>query len=53
MPPPDVWTQVNGLSTWTFTESSGRLEVFTAVPEPTSALAGLLVTAGLLRRRRV
>ena len=25
---------------------------FTAVPEPTSALAGLLLTAGLLRRRR-
>ena len=25
---------------------------WTAVPEPTSALAGLLITAGLLRRRR-
>lgn len=48
----NVWTKVNGLSTWTFTESTGRLEVFTAVPEPTSALAGLLVTAGMLRRRR-
>jgi hypothetical protein len=48
----NVWTKINGLSTWTFSESTGRLEVFTAVPEPTSALAGLLVTAGLLRRRR-
>jgi uncharacterized protein (TIGR03382 family) len=25
---------------------------FAAIPEPTSALAGLLLTAGLLRRRR-
>jgi autotransporter-associated beta strand protein len=31
---------------------SGNSLVFTAVPEPTSALAGLLITAGLLRRRR-
>jgi autotransporter-associated beta strand protein len=30
---------------------SGNALVFTAVPEPTSALAGLLVGAGLLRRR--
>ena len=31
---------------------SGTSLTWTAVPEPTSALAGLLITAGLLRRRR-
>lgn len=31
---------------------TGSTLSFTAVPEPTSALAGILVTAGLLRRRR-
>jgi uncharacterized protein (TIGR03382 family) len=31
---------------------SGSTLTWTAVPEPTSALAGLLITAGLLRRRR-
>ena len=31
---------------------SGTTLTWTAVPEPTSALAGLLITAGLLRRRR-
>jgi fibronectin-binding autotransporter adhesin len=31
---------------------SGSSLTWTAVPEPTSALAGLLLTAGLLRRRR-
>ena len=34
-----------------FTVSGSSLS-WTAVPEPTSALAGLLMTAGLLRRRR-
>jgi autotransporter-associated beta strand protein len=34
-----------------FTLSTSTLN-WTAVPEPTSALAGLLLTAGLLRRRR-
>ncbi|MGL5017376.1 MAG: autotransporter-associated beta strand repeat-containing protein, partial [Luteolibacter sp.] len=34
-----------------FTISGSNLN-WTAVPEPTSALAGLLITAGLLRRRR-
>jgi autotransporter-associated beta strand protein len=34
-----------------FTMATGSLN-WTAVPEPTSALAGLLITAGLLRRRR-
>lgn len=29
-----------------------QFTTFSAVPEPTSALAGLLITAGLLRRRR-
>lgn len=32
--------------------ATGTTLSWTAVPEPTSALAGLLVTAGLLRRRR-
>jgi fibronectin-binding autotransporter adhesin len=36
---------------FTFTNSNTNL-TWTAVPEPTSALAGLLLTAGLLRRRR-
>jgi autotransporter-associated beta strand protein len=31
---------------------SGTSLAWTAIPEPTSALAGLLLTAGLLRRRR-
>ena len=31
---------------------SGSALTWTAVPEPTSALAGLLLTVGLLRRRR-
>lgn len=50
----DVWTKVDGSNNWTFTESSGRLEYFSAVPEPASAgLAGLLLAAGVLRRRRL
>jgi autotransporter-associated beta strand protein len=32
---------------------SGTTLTWTAVPEPTSALAGLLIGAGLLRRRRI
>jgi uncharacterized protein (TIGR03382 family) len=32
---------------------TGSTLTWTAVPEPTSALAGLLITAGLRRRRRV
>jgi autotransporter-associated beta strand protein len=32
---------------------SGSTLTWTAVPEPTTALAGLLITAGLLRRRRI
>ncbi len=32
---------------------SGNTLTWTAVPEPSSALAGLLIAAGLLRRRRV
>jgi hypothetical protein len=35
-----------------FTFSGTSTLNWTAVPEPTSALAGLLITAGLLRRRR-
>ncbi len=33
-------------------DTTNRLLTFTAVPEPTSALSGLLITAGLLRRLR-
>jgi hypothetical protein len=36
---------------FTFTDNGATL-TWTAVPEPTSALAGLLIAAGLLRRRR-
>jgi autotransporter-associated beta strand protein len=36
-------------SVWAVVDYGGS---FTAIPEPTSALAGLLLTAGLLRRRR-
>ncbi len=32
---------------------SGNTLIWTAVPEPSSVLAGFLITAGLLRRRRV
>ena len=35
-----------------FTFSGTSTLNWTAVPEPTSALAGILITAGLLRRRR-
>jgi autotransporter-associated beta strand protein len=41
-----------GRSTDGFFTISGSTLTWTAVPEPTSALAGLLITAGLLRRRR-
>ncbi|MES2922258.1 MAG: autotransporter-associated beta strand repeat-containing protein [Verrucomicrobiota bacterium] len=43
---------VDGRGQFTFNGSSATLN-WTAVPEPTSALAGLLLGAGLLRRRRV
>ena len=36
-----------------FTFTGGNTLTWTAVPEPTSALVGLLIGAGLLRRRRV
>lgn len=36
----------------TFTFNGSTTLTWSAVPEPTSALAGLLLTAGLLRRRR-
>jgi autotransporter-associated beta strand protein len=40
-------------SFFTITEAEGLSSLkFTAIPEPTSALAGLLIGAGLLRRRR-
>ena len=46
-----LWSLSSGGNSWQFTQSTGDL-AFTAVPEPTSALAGLLLGAGLLRRRR-
>ena len=46
-----VWDYSSGGNTWQFTQSTGNL-AFTAVPEPTTAIAGLLLGAGLLRRRR-
>ncbi len=45
------FTGLAGFSTSYFTINGSQLD-FTAVPEPTSAFAGLLITAGLLRRRR-
>jgi len=42
---------VAGQGYFTFTPTGNTL-TWTAVPEPTSALAGLLLGAGLLRRRR-
>ena len=42
-------TDVSSYGSFTIT---GTSLTWTAVPEPTSALAGLLITAGLLRRRR-
>jgi autotransporter-associated beta strand protein len=44
-------TQINAPTTGSF-NISGNTLTWSAVPEPTSALAGLLITAGLLRRRR-
>ena len=40
-----------GSFSYTFASGTGSLN-WSAVPEPTTALAGLLLTAGLLRRRR-
>lgn len=48
---PTVQTNTDISSYGSFTISGSSL-TWTAVPEPTSALAGLLITAGLLRRRR-
>lgn len=45
------YTNLGAGLTGSFTFNGSQLE-FTAVPEPTTALAGLLITAGLLRRRR-
>jgi hypothetical protein len=42
-----LFTGANGSFSFT-----GSTLTWTAVPEPTSALAGLLIAAGLLRRRR-
>ena len=46
-------TYTAGYGTFSTTATATGLEVvWTPVPEPTSALAGLLLTAGLLRRKR-
>jgi autotransporter-associated beta strand protein len=45
------YTNLGGGKTGTFTINGSTLQ-FTAVPEPTSAAAGVLLGAGLLRRRR-
>ena len=45
----DTSTNVSTYGSFTI---SGSSLTWTAVPEPTSGLAGLLITAGLLRRRR-
>lgn len=45
-------TTVSAPTTYGSFSITGSTLTWTAVPEPTSALAGLLVTAGLLRRRR-
>ena len=47
----DSFGVVSGVGQFSFNGSTSTLN-WTAVPEPTSALAGLLITAGLLRRRR-
>lgn len=46
------YTGLSGAYAGSFFTINGSQLDFTAVPEPTSALAGLLITAGLLRRRR-
>ena len=47
----DVTSTADPITQGSFTISGSSL-TWTAVPEPTSALVGLLITAGLLRRRR-
>jgi autotransporter-associated beta strand protein len=44
--------QVNYSSQGSFSFNAGNLTWTAAIPEPTNALAGLLIGAGLLRRRR-
>ena len=46
-----TWDLTSGVSTWTFTESTGVLGL-TVVPEPRAALLGGLGLLMLLRRRR-
>lgn len=43
-------TPVSG--SFSFTGTGGNTLTWSAVPEPTSAVAGLLICAGMLRRRR-
>lgn len=46
-----VWDLTSGSNTWTFTESTGALNLV-VVPEPRAALLGGLGMLALLRRRR-
>ena len=48
----DTLANLGSVSTYGSFSIDGSTLTWTAVPEPTSALAGLLITAGLLRRRR-
>lgn len=47
----DSLGQVSGRGQFTFNGSTATLN-WTAVPEPTTALSGLLLATGLMRRRR-
>jgi autotransporter-associated beta strand protein len=46
------YSNLGGGYTGTFTITGGNTLTFTVIPEPSTALAGLLLTVGLLRRRR-
>jgi autotransporter-associated beta strand protein len=47
----DVWSLVDGGNAWTFTQSTGDLNL-AVIPEPATALLGCLGLFALLRRRR-
>ena len=48
----DSTGNVAGHGYYTLGGTSGNTLTWSAVPEPSSALAGMLLAAGLLRRRR-
>jgi len=47
----DVWTLTSGLNHWSFTQSTGTLQL-TPIPEPSVALLGGLGLIVIMRRRR-